>query len=69
MDKDFLHLFPQSTHYQSRNKEQAGCQWLTPIILDTPEAEIGGSCFEARPGKWFLRPYLNKTLHKKGLAG
>jgi hypothetical protein len=26
-------------------------QWLTPVILATQEAEIGGLSFEASPGK------------------
>jgi hypothetical protein len=25
--------------------------------------------FKARPGKWFLRPYLKKTYHKKKAGG
>jgi hypothetical protein len=28
----------------------------------------GGSQFEANPGKYFERPYLKKTHHKKGLV-
>jgi hypothetical protein len=45
----------------------ARCWWLTPVILDTQEAEIRGSRFKARQGKQFTRPYLEKTPHKKGL--
>jgi hypothetical protein len=36
------------------------CQWLTPIILATQEAEIRRI--------WFTRPYLEKTHHKKELV-
>jgi hypothetical protein len=39
-----------------------------PIILDTQEAEIRRSWFEASLGTKFVRPYLEKTLHKKGLV-
>jgi hypothetical protein len=28
----------------------------------------GGSWFKASPDKQFVRPYLEKTHHKKGLA-
>jgi hypothetical protein len=28
----------------------------------------GGSQFEVNPGKWFLRPYLEKKNHNKGLV-
>jgi hypothetical protein len=34
----------------------AGCQWLTPVILATWEAEIGKTTVEVSPGKYFLRP-------------
>jgi hypothetical protein len=34
--------------------------WLTPVIL--------GSWFKASPGKQFVRPYLEKAHHKKGLV-
>jgi hypothetical protein len=37
----------------------AGHQWLTPIILATQEAEI--QRIVANPGKWFMRPYLEKN--------
>jgi hypothetical protein len=30
--------------------------------------ESGGLRFEASPGKLFMRPYLEKTHHKKGLV-
>jgi hypothetical protein len=38
-----------------------------PVIL-AKEAELGGSQFEASPGKQFMKPYLEKNLHKKGLV-
>jgi hypothetical protein len=39
-------------------------QWLTPIILATPEAEIGSSQFKVSLGKEFLRPYLKNPSQK-----
>jgi hypothetical protein len=40
--------------------------WLMPITLATQEAEI--RMFEASRDKQFMRPYLEKTHHKKGLV-
>jgi hypothetical protein len=40
-----------------------------PIILATQEAEKGRPWFEASLGKYFLRPYLEKHITKKGLVG
>jgi hypothetical protein len=37
-----------------------------PVILATQEAEIRRMGFEARPGKYFARPYLEKPITKKG---
>jgi hypothetical protein len=37
-------------------------------MLATQEAEIGGSRFEARWANSSVRPYLEKTLHKKELV-
>jgi hypothetical protein len=45
----------------------AGRQWLTTVFLATHEAEIRIWRFEASPGKQFVKPYLEKTHHKKGL--
>jgi hypothetical protein len=41
------------------------CQplWLTPIILVTQEIEIMKIAVQSLP--WFMRPYLEKTRHKK----
>jgi hypothetical protein len=38
-----------------------------PIILATQEEEIRRSRFKASPSKYFTRPYLEKTYHKKRL--
>jgi hypothetical protein len=39
-----------------------------PVILATQGAEIRRIMvfFEASQGKWFERPYLENTYHKKG---
>jgi hypothetical protein len=39
-----------------------------PVILATQEAKIRLSKFEASPGIWFMRTYLEKTHHKKRLV-
>jgi hypothetical protein len=36
-----------------KSGKKARCQWLTPVILTTQEAE---------------KPYLEKALHRKGLG-
>jgi hypothetical protein len=38
------------------------------IILATQEQRSGGSRFEISTDKWFSRPYLENSLHKKGLV-
>jgi hypothetical protein len=43
----------------------AGCQQFTPIV-PAQEAEIRK--IKSHPGKYFSRPYLKNTHHKKGLA-
>jgi hypothetical protein len=48
---------------------QAEHPWLMPVILATQEAEkSGGSRFKVSPDKQCVRPYLEKTHHKKGLV-
>jgi hypothetical protein len=47
---------------------EARHQWLTPVILATQEARLGGSWFKASPGKQFMRLYLENTQHKKELV-
>jgi hypothetical protein len=44
-----------------------GSQWLTPIILVTQEAEIRRIAVQSQANS-STRPYLEKTLHKKGLV-
>jgi hypothetical protein len=46
----------------------AGRQWLIPIILATQEAEIKRIKIQNQPREKFVRPYLKKTHHKKGLV-
>jgi hypothetical protein len=40
-----------------------------PVIHLFRGQRSGGSRFEATLGKYFLRPYLKKPHHKKGLVG
>jgi hypothetical protein len=49
-----------------KKKLLARCQWLTPVILATQEAETGGSQFKASEGKYFVRPHSKKLITKKG---
>jgi hypothetical protein len=52
-----------------KNKYEAGCQWLTPIILATQEAEICRIVVQSQPWADFVRPYLKKKpITKKGLV-
>jgi hypothetical protein len=46
----------------------AGHQWLTPVILATQETEIRRITVQSQASKWFVRPYLKKIHHKKGLG-
>jgi hypothetical protein len=46
----------------------AGRGWLMPVILATQEERSGASWFKTSPGKWFKRPCLKNTHHKKGLV-
>jgi hypothetical protein len=49
----------------SQNKSfSARCQWLTPVFLAISEGEIR----EITAQSQFGRPYLKKTLSKKGLG-
>jgi hypothetical protein len=42
--------------------------WLMPEILDTQEAEIRRIMVWRQLREIVLEPYLEKTLHKKGLV-
>jgi hypothetical protein len=52
--------------WSQRRKLSARCWWLTPLIPATQEAEIRNIVVPSQP-KEFMRPHLEKTLHKKGL--
>jgi hypothetical protein len=47
-----------------------GCWWLTPVIPTTQEAEIRRIEFRSQnlSQDKFLRSYLKKTHHKRGLV-
>jgi hypothetical protein len=42
--------------------------WLTPVILDTQEAEIRRITVQNQPGQIVCKTYLEKTHHKKGMV-
>jgi hypothetical protein len=39
-----------------------------PVILATQEVEIRRITIQSQSGQYFTRPYLEKTLHRKGLV-
>jgi hypothetical protein len=49
-------------------KTCARCQWLTPIILASQEAEIRRTVVQSQPGQIVHKILSRKTLHKKGLV-
>jgi hypothetical protein len=57
-----------------RVQAAARCQWLMPVILATPGAEIRKIADQSQPRQKFSRPYLGKekkkkaTHNKKGLV-
>jgi hypothetical protein len=46
----------------------AGCQWLTPIILATQEAEIRRIVVQSQPRQTVRETYLEKLFTKIGLV-
>jgi hypothetical protein len=52
------------SHMQNINlkRHEAGCQWLTPVMLATWEAEIGKIMVFANLGKKSTSPHLNQQL-------
>jgi hypothetical protein len=48
----------------------ARCQWLTPVILATPEAETRRTVFQSQPRQILSRRlYLEKTHYKNRAGG
>jgi hypothetical protein len=46
--------------------DDAGQQWLTPVILATQEAKIR-RIIQSQPWQ-FVRPYLKNNHHRKGMV-
>jgi hypothetical protein len=46
----------------------AGCQWPTPIILATQEAEMRRIAVQSQPGQIVYETISKKSQHKKGLV-
>jgi hypothetical protein len=45
---------------------EAGCWWLTPVILATQEGEIRRIKIQSQPRETVRETLTQKTLHKKG---
>jgi hypothetical protein len=43
-------------------------QWLMPVILVLRRQRSGGLQFKVSQGKYFVRPYLEKNHHTKGVV-
>jgi hypothetical protein len=67
--KVFLSLFLHRLNFGSDTIILAGYQWLVPAILPTQETEIRRIMVRSQPGQIVVRPYLEKTLHKKKSGG
>jgi hypothetical protein len=59
-----LQQIPEITNLR---KKRAGCQWLTPVILATQEAEIRRITVRRKPRQIVCKTLSQKSLHKKGL--
>jgi hypothetical protein len=52
-----------------KNYQSAGCQWLTPVILATQEAEIRRIMVGSKPEQIVLEILSPKKDHHKKRAG
>jgi hypothetical protein len=58
----------RSVQTPAENMGLTGCWWLTSVFLTNQGQKSGGSWFEASPGKYFMRDYLEKHHHTKVLV-
>jgi hypothetical protein len=61
------HIVPQ--YNNNNNKNLAGRQWLTPVILTTQEAEIRRLTVQSQPRQIVCKTLSGKTLHKHRAGG
>jgi hypothetical protein len=52
-------------NYSMRKDTHAECQWLTPAILATPEAETRRTVVRSQPGQIVFETLAQKCQHKK----
>jgi hypothetical protein len=53
----------------SKSSILAGCQWLTPVILDTQEEEIRRIVVQSHPRQIVTKTLSQKLLHKNRAGG
>jgi hypothetical protein len=58
-------FFPGNIFNSLKINNTARHCWLTPVILDTQEAQRRRITIQSQPRLVFSRPYLGNTQHKK----
>jgi hypothetical protein len=59
-DEEYCSSFLDAIYLHASKIHHSQAQWPMSVILDMWEAEIGGSQFEASPGKKLARSYLKE---------
>jgi hypothetical protein len=60
---------PETVKIIIGKKNEAGCWWLTPVILATHEAEIRRITVRSQPGQIVLETLFQKSLSQKRAGG